>query len=186
MKHQQKPRIRKKTIKYNNGQRQRHIANNAVKGLACVYVYAGKNTRTRLFDLSTMTEVRVTPLIDSAMKWYPHAWVVRIALLIREKNGKIKAPGETVAAYDHRGKPASVMFETLQPTLDQWHKDLVRNNPTPECLVNVGWVATPDGSEISPETEMALYELVNGFSDYIAPWEVEQKRAAGYDVAVMD
>jgi hypothetical protein len=181
----QTPRVRKKKVKYTKAQKERHIANQAIKDLVCVYVYSGKDSTTKLVNIKTMSIVKATPLIDSATKWYPHKWVVSIALLIREKNMKIKAPSEEVSARDASGNAAAVMFESLSPTLDTWHKQMIRSNPAPECLVNVGWIGNPHGYEIDPATELALYELVGGFRDYIAPWEVEAKETAGYDVQVM-
>lgn len=163
---------RKKRIKYTLAQTERHIANQAIKDIICVYIYAGKGTRTKHFNIKTMQQVETTPLIDSALKFYPHKWVVSVSLLMRERNGKLKAPGE-ILSVNEEGKAIPVMFYDLEATLSVWHTNLAKTTSAPECVLTPAWIGNPHGYEITPEKELEIYELMGGFHDFIAQWEYE-------------
>ena len=173
---------RKPKQRYSAAQVQRHIAAKSIKDLVAVYVFTGTGSTPKIFNKRTMKEVFIDTRIDAYMKDYPYRWSTKIALLLREKNGKRKLISEDVSAVYDDGTIAPIAYADFAPGAVEHHVRLVQEYPHKDLVVTVGWIADPSGKGMSAEDEMRLYELAGAYHRFIAPWELEREEAAGNEV----
>lgn len=176
MRKQQKPKKRKASTTHSKGAKARHAAAEVLKDLAVVFVYSGPNTACRHYSLTLNRFVPTTNEMNIASSGYPQKWVASLSIINREKNGKIKIESTPVCVtdLDNPKRVLPIQFAELVDVLDYEHKAMIHGSKHQELLVNVGWIATANGKELTPEQEYRIYRQAGGWQNYLAPWEQDK------------